>query len=173
VDLAANLSAPAHDVVQKVCLALRLDLPVHLHAEEMFGLAHPVRRSTTKVASAVQVGARPDAVRRLRNFPEWCPAQVRDFRPSASVAAVMEEPADFPALRHFPAPQRRDALPVDPALAQDVEVAKVVARLAQPQGAELLASELRVAVHPRVAQLADAKAYLAEAPRAVAQAEPV
>jgi hypothetical protein len=139
----------------------------------MFGLAHPVRRSTTKVASAVQVGAHPDAVRRLRNFPEWCPAQARDFRPSASVAAVMEEPADFLALRQFPAPQRQDALPVDPALAQDVEVAKVVAHLARPRGAELLASALRVVVHPRVTQLADAKAYLAEAPRAVAQPAPV
>lgn len=155
-------------------MALRPDLPVHLHAEEMFGLAHPARRSTTKVASAAQVGARPDAVRRrLRNFPEWYPAQARDFRPSASVAAVMEKPADFLALRQFPAPPRQDALPVGPALAQHVVVAKVVARLAPPQGAELLASALRVAVHPRAAQLGDAKAYLAEAPRAVAQPAPV
>lgn len=153
-------------------MALRLELPARLHAEEMFGLAHPVRRSTTKVALAVQVGAHPDAVRRRRNFPEWCPAQARDFRPSASVAAVMEEPADFLALRQFPAPQRQNAIPVDPALAQDAEVAKVVARLAQPQGAELLASALRVVVHPRVAQLADAKACLAEAPRAFAQPAP-
>jgi hypothetical protein len=91
----------------------------------MFYLARPAHRSMTTVASAAQVAVRPDAARLLlRNFPERCPARVRDFRPSALAAVEVGEPVDFLAHRQFPAPQLLAALrPADPSLARTAEVA--------------------------------------------------